>query len=153
MGGGDVSAYLPQIPQLKHIHTLARIFDKHHLHPPSSPGEDRLSEDDTSEAISQTCRALTSSSRQGPKQEEPVTPQESHIIDFSLSFLCEGGVHNDGDQAGNESRGLIFCQNHQESMLQYQSALELNRWFVEQANRTSFVSRPNFARAFCSDLV
>lgn len=28
----------------KHIHTLARILDKHHLHPQSFPGEDQLSE-------------------------------------------------------------------------------------------------------------
>lgn len=61
-------------------------------------------------------RALTSSSRQGPEQEDSLTPQAPTLL-ISLFYLGGSAYWR---WSGNESRGPIFCQNRHESMRQNQ---------------------------------
>lgn len=65
-------------------------------------------------------RALTSSSRQEPEQVDSLTPQAPTLL---ISLFYSGGSAY-WRWSGIESRGLIFCQNGQESMLQNQRVSE-----------------------------
>lgn len=100
----------------KHIHTLARILDKHHLHPQSFPGEDQLSEWHQRGNQPNLTELWRHPADKGLNKKDSLTPQAPTLL-ISLFYLGGSAYWR---WSGDESRGPIFCPNRHESMRQNQ---------------------------------